>query len=123
MPEAELVAALTSTPALTLAGAVVTAVGAYFVSRWQTRPSIEKAREDAIQSAYKMGDELRDELRDDLKEAKAYAKAVEEKFIQRVTQLQTQLNATQAELRVVKRMRCPRDDCPVFVKDDPVPAE
>ena len=40
-----------------------------------------------------------------------------------VTQLQTQLNATQAELRVVKRMRCPRDDCPVFVKDDPVPAE
>ena len=122
MPEAELVAALTSTPALTLAGAVVAAAGAYFVSMRQARPSIEKAREDAIQSAYKMGDELRDELREDLKEAKAYAKAVEEKFIQRVSHLQNQLNATQAELRVVKRMRCPRGDCPVF-RDEPVPAE
>ena len=90
---------------------------------WALLQEARRQRDEAIQSAYKMGDELRDELRLDLKEAKAYARAVEEKFIQRVTQLQTQLNATQAELRVVKRMRCPRDDCPVFVKDDPVPAE
>lgn len=123
MLENEVAATLTSTPFLTLAGAVVTAVGAYFVSRWQTRPSIEKAREDAIQSAYKMGDELRDELRDDLREAKAYARAVEVSFVERVNKLQTQLNATQAELRVVKRMRCPRKDCPVFVLDELAPAD
>lgn len=122
MLEADVVATLTSTPALTLAGAIVTAVGAYFVSRWQTRPSIEKAREDAIQSAYKMGDDLRDELRLDLKEAKAYAKAVEVSFVERVNKLQNQLNATEAELRMVKRMRCPRPDCPVF-REDMAPAE
>lgn len=122
MLEADLAATLTSTPALTLYGAVVTAVGAYFVSRWQTRPSIDKARDEAIQSAYRMGDELRDELRGDLKDAKAYAKAVEAAFVERVNKLQTQLNATQAELRVVKRMRCPRDDCPVF-REDMAPAE
>jgi len=120
--EADVVATLTSTPVLTLAGAIVTAVGAYFVSRWQTRPSIEKAREDAIQSAYKMGDELRDELRGDLKDAKAYAKAVEVSFVERVNKLQKELEATRAELRVVKRMRCPRDDCPVF-REDMAPAE
>jgi len=120
--EADLVATLTSTPALTLAGAIVTAVGAYFVSRWQTRPSIEKAREDAIQSVYKMGDELRDELRGDLKDAKAYAKAVEVNFVERVNKLQKELEATRAELRVVKRMRCPRTDCPVF-RDEMAPAE
>ena len=75
MLEADLVATLTSTPALTLAGAVVTAVGAYFVSRWQTRPSIDKARDEAIQSAYKMGDELRDELREDLTEYQTNTKS------------------------------------------------
>ena len=122
MLEADVVATLTSTPALTLAGAIVTAVGAYFVSRWQTRPGIDKARDEAIQSAYKMGDELRDELREDLKEAKTYAKAVEAAFVERVNKLQRDLEATRAELRLVKRMRCPKVDCPVF-RDDLAPAE
>lgn len=109
---AELWAFLTSAPFLTLLGSVGVAVVGFFASRSTSRASMDEIRDKAMRTAYDVGDEIRDELRADLKEAKAEVRG----YIEKLATLERELAAAKRHIETVERMRCPRIDCPVFIR-------
>lgn len=94
---------------------ILTAVLAHRVSMRQHRATEEDSVRRSLLGNYEVGDKLRDELREDLKQIKAEQREERAEFVRRVTDLQSRLAAAEREAALLKRMRCPRHDCPVFI--------
>lgn len=94
----------------TLLGVVATAALAYAGARYQSRGGLEQAKTSAIREAVSIGSQLRDELRLELKGERERRRELEVK----VHGVEMRLAETAGQLDFLKKLRCPRTDCPVF---------